>query len=132
MAVRDQRPLSRRDGAISCLRGTDEVRNAPVRPGLASPTLPSELARRHSAAEEMGEGGGGSAFIPPGRWGFGARSLLGCAGSRRLSPELLAKHRDAGTLATRWAGSAADQDVRAGWVVGSRRVLIWDLWQGAE
>lgn len=36
---------------------------------------------------------------------FGARSLLGCAGGLQLFPELLAEHRDAGTLATCRDGS---------------------------
>lgn len=107
--------MSRRDGAVSCLRGTAEVRNAPVRPSLASPMPPGELAWCPSAGEETGEGGGGSAFILPGRWGFGARSLLGCAGSRRLSSELLAKHRDARTFAAGRAGWRAGMLEQAGW-----------------
>lgn len=44
MALRGQRPLSRRNGAVSCLWSTAEVRNTLVRPDLASPTLPGELA----------------------------------------------------------------------------------------
>lgn len=63
--IRGQRPLSRHDGAVSCLWGTAKAGNAPVRPGLASPTLPSELAWRHHVGKEMG-GGGGCVFIPLG------------------------------------------------------------------
>lgn len=115
-AVRGHCPLSRHDGAISCLRGSAEVRNALVRPSLASPTAPSELAQHHSACGQMGEGAGeGSTFIHPEWWGLGTRSLLFCAGSRHLSPELLAKHRGTRTHTglTPWRAGMPEQ---AGWL----------------
>lgn len=136
-AVRGQRSLSRHDGAVSCLRGSAEVRNALVRPSLASPTVPSELAQRQSAGEEMGEGGEGSAFIPPGWWGPGTRSLPACAGSHQLSPELLAKHRGTGTHTglTLWQAGMPEQ---SGWSAATRCQYgasgneLSELWQQGQ
>lgn len=45
------------------LQGAAKAGNPPVTAGLASPTLPTELAWRHHGGEEMG--GGGCVFIPP-------------------------------------------------------------------